>query len=105
MVERPQSIDDESSDIAVITQLCDSEYPEDIYQDILARLLPMTDRTSFVIKKKLMFLQGMIMNRTFRLNKVDLPPLLELNEKQITLDYIVTLSNIMRLMKNDELTT
>jgi hypothetical protein len=64
----------------------------------------MTDRTPFVIKKKLMFIQSMIINRTFRLNKVDLPQLLELNEKQVTLDYIVTLSNIMRLMKNEELT-
>lgn len=64
----------------------------------------MTDRTPFVIKKKLMFLQGMIINRTFRLNKVDLPSLLEINEKLVTLDYIITLSNIMRLMKNDEMT-
>jgi len=67
-------------------------------------LVPMTDRTLFVVKKKLMFIQGMIINRTFRFNKVDLPQLLELNEKQLTLDFIVTLSNMMRLMKNDELT-
>ena len=60
----------------------------------------MSDRTPYVIKKKLAFLQGMVINRSFRLNQVDLPPLLALNERQITLDYIITLSSILRVMKN-----
>ena len=64
----------------------------------------MTDCTSYVVKKKLVFLQGMVINRFFRLNKVDIPPLLERNEKSLTLEYIITLSNILRLMTSSELT-
>lgn len=64
----------------------------------------MSDRTPYVIKKKLLFLQNMVINRSFRLNKVDVPPLLATNEKQLTLDYIITVSTIYRLMKNAELT-
>jgi hypothetical protein len=59
----------------------------------------MTERTPYVVKKKLAFLQGLVIHRSFRLNKVDLPPLLCLNEKQITLDYIITISTVARLMK------
>jgi hypothetical protein len=59
----------------------------------------MAERTPYVVKKKLSFLQGLVIHRSFRLNKVDLPPLLSLNEKQITLDYIITISTIARLMK------
>jgi hypothetical protein len=50
------------------------------------------------------FLRSIVINRSFRLNKVDIPPLLALNEKQITLEYIVTISHILRVMKNNELT-
>ena len=65
--------------MSVMQQLCDSEYPEDIYQELLAKILPMSDATMYVVKKKLTFLQGMVINRTFRLNKVEIPPLLEIN--------------------------
>lgn len=64
----------------------------------------MTDRTPYVVRKKLMFLQGMVINRSFRLNRIDLPPLLSLNQKQLTLDHIITVATILRLMKNSELT-
>ena len=37
----------------------------------------MSDSTPYVVKKKLAFIQGMVINRTFRLNKVDIPPLLK----------------------------
>lgn len=59
----------------------------------------MADRTPYVVKKKLLFLEGMIIHRSFRLNKVEIPPLLSLNEKYITFDYIATVSTIARLMK------
>lgn len=104
VIERPQSTSDDTIDLSVTSQLCDSEYPEDIYQDLLEHLLPMVDSTPYVIKKKLMFLQGMVINRSFRLDKIDVPPLLMVNEKHITLEFIITLSNILRLMKNNELT-
>ena len=65
----------------------------------------MVDRTPYVVKKKLIFLQGLIIHRSFRLNKVEIPPLLSQNEKLITLDYIITVSTIARLMKSDELTS
>lgn len=105
VMERPQSAsDDDSADVYVITQLCDSEYPEEIYKDLLEQLLPMADRTPYVIKKKLLFLQNMVINRSFRLNKIEIPPLLTTNEKQLTSDYIVTVSAIFRVMKDSELT-
>lgn len=85
-------------------QLSDSEYPEDIYQHLLEQLLPMSESTPYVVKKKLIFIQGIVINRSFRLNKFDVPPLLQLNEKKITLDYIITLSNIFRIMKSNEIT-
>lgn len=65
--------------MSVMMQLCDSEYPEDIYQNILERLLIMSDRTPYVVKKKLTFLQGMVINRSFRLDKIEVPPLLMMN--------------------------
>jgi hypothetical protein len=64
----------------------------------------MTDRTPYVIKKKLMFLQGMVIHRSFRLNQIEIPPILALNEKQLTLDYIIAVATMYRLMKNSELT-
>ena len=91
-------------DTVMINQMCDSEYPENIYKDLLDHILHMSDRTPFVIKKKLLFLQGIVINRSFRLNKVDIPPLFEMNEKPLNLDFILTMANILRIMKNDELT-
>lgn len=64
----------------------------------------MADRSPYVVKKKLIFLQGLIIHRSYRLNRVDIPPLLALNEKTITLDYIITTSNIARLMTSQEIT-
>lgn len=104
VLERPQSLENDSADQYVVSQLSDSEYPEDIYQDLLTQLLPMADRTPYVVKKKLIFLQGMIIHRSFRLNKVEIPPLMSQNEKVITLDYVITISTIARLMKPEELT-
>lgn len=63
----------------------------------------MTDNTSYAIKKKLAFLQGMVIHRSFRLDKVDIPPLLTRNEKLITLDFIRAISTMARLMKSDEM--
>ena len=63
----------------------------------------MADRTPYVVKKKLLFLEGMIIHRSFRLNKVEIPPLLNLNEKTINFDYIATVSTIARLMKPEEI--
>lgn len=70
MLEKTQSNDGDTADLSVISQLCDSEYPEAIYKNLLETLLPMTDRTPYVVKKKLMFLQGMVIHRSFRLNQI-----------------------------------
>lgn len=58
VIEQPAPTEEEdaTADLYVISQLCDSEYPEEIYQDVLKQILPMADRTPYVIKKKLMFL-------------------------------------------------
>ena len=104
VLERPQSLEGDAADQYVVVQLSDSEYPEEIYQDLVTQLLPMTDRTPYVVKKKLIFLQGLIIHRSFRLNRVEIPPLLSLNEKLITLDYIITVSTIARLMTPEEIT-
>ena len=79
VIDRHQSTSDDTSDMAVMLQLCDSEYPEDIYQELLELLIPMSDSTAYVVKKKLTFVQGMVINRNFKLNKFDIPPLLQLN--------------------------
>lgn len=104
VLERPQSLEGDAADQYVVVQLSDSEYPEEIYQDLVTQLLPMTDRTPYVVKKKLIFLQVLIIHRSFRLNRVEIPPLLSLNEKLITLDYIITVSTIARLMTPEEIT-
>lgn len=70
MLEKTQSNEGDTADLFVISQLCDSEYPEAIYKNLLETLLPMTDRTPYVVKKKLMFLQGMVIHRSFRLNQI-----------------------------------
>lgn len=70
VLEKTQSNDGDTADIFVIAQLCDSEYPESIYKDLLQTLLPMTDRTPYVVKKKLMFVQGMVIHRSYRLNQI-----------------------------------
>lgn len=61
----------------------------------------MKDRTPYVVKKKLVFLQGLIIHRSFRLNKVEIPEILSKNEKIITFDYIIMISTIARLMKSE----
>lgn len=104
VLERPQSLEGDAADQYVVVQLSDSEYPEEIYRDLVEQLLPMADRTPYVVKKKLIFLQGLIIHRSFRLNRVEIPPLLSLNEKLITLDYIITVSTIARLMTAEEIT-
>jgi len=56
-----------------------------------------------VVRKKLRYLEGLVINRSFRLNKVDIPPFMKLNEKFITYDFVLTLSNIARFMTRQEL--
>jgi len=61
--------------------------------------MELQDNTPYAIKKKLVFLQGMVIHRSFRLDRVDLPPLLSRNQKILTLDFIVTVSAMARMMK------
>ena len=57
-----------------------------------------------IVKKKLCYLQGIVINRSFVTNRVELPAiLLPISEKNITLDHITVLSNIARLMTPPEL--
>ena len=53
----------------MVSQLCASEYPEEIYSDLLRYLLEMGDCTQYVIKKRLAFIEGMVLHRSFRLNR------------------------------------
>jgi hypothetical protein len=108
VLERPAPAQGEedaaAADQYVIAQLCGSEYPEDIYQQLLQVVVPMTDCTPYVVRKKLTFFEGLVIHRSFRLNEVQFPPLLQTNEKIVTLDYITTIATIARLMKAEEMT-
>lgn len=58
----------------------------------------MTGNTQTVIKKKLKYLEGIVINRSFISNLVELPDILSMNEKNIGLDFITALSNMARIM-------
>ena len=86
-------------------QLKDSEYPQNIYDSMLEELVPMEGNTLNVMRKKLKLLEGIVINRSFCNNRVDLPNVFERNgEKQIVIDHIIAISNMARVMKPEELT-
>ncbi len=58
----------------------------------------MENNSTSVIKKKLKYIEGMVINRCFCLNKVEIPEILTINEKIVTLDFIVAVSNMTRVM-------
>ena len=64
----------------------------------------MEQATTHVTRKQLAFLEGLVVHRSFRLDKVEIPPLLSRNEKHLTIDFIIVVSTMARLMKCQELT-
>ena len=64
----------------------------------------MDANTVNVTRKKLKLLEGIVINRNFCNNKVQLPNIFEINsDKSIAIDHIVAVSNMARIMKNSEL--
>lgn len=59
----------------------------------------MNDNAQSVIKKKLQYIESLVINQCYSTNKLEIPlKLLTVNEKIISIDFVVTLSNMYRLM-------
>lgn len=60
----------------------------------------MEGNTINVIKKKLRYIESVVINRIYRSDEVSIPDIFSsINEKNITIDHIVAVSNMARIMK------
>jgi hypothetical protein len=85
--------------------LKNSEYPDNIYDDLVVWLNSMEDNTINVIKKKLKYIESVVINKSFCRNCVIIPNIfVAVQEKNVTIDYIVAVSNMARIMTPEELT-
>lgn len=69
-------IDKTSEDLAedyTIWQLKDSEYPEPIYEILFKHLTALAECTPNVARRKLRYLEGIVINRSFFMNQVTIP--------------------------------
>jgi hypothetical protein len=65
----------------------------------------MEGNTINVVKKKLRYIESMVINKIYCSNQVNIPDIFSsINEKQVTIDHIVAASNMARILKGTELT-
>lgn len=65
----------------------------------------MRDDPQSVIKKKLKYLESIVINYSYSMNKIDFPQdLLSINDKVVTIDFIVALANMYCFMSRQEAT-
>jgi hypothetical protein len=65
----------------------------------------MEDNTINVIKKKLKYIENVVINKSFCRNCVTIPNIfLAILDKNVTIDHIVAVSNMARIMTSEELT-
>lgn len=82
-----------------------SEYPHNIYEDIAHELLKMESNNPNIIKKKLKYLESLVINKIYSSNKAEIPNIFcNVTEKQVCLEQIIAISNMSRVLKNNELT-
>jgi hypothetical protein len=88
-----------SYDEEIVNQLKNSEYPNNIYEDLLVWLNRMEENNINVIKKKLKYIENVVINKSFCRNYVEIPNIfVSVLEKNVTIDYIVAVSNMARIM-------
>jgi hypothetical protein len=101
IVNKPLS-EEGGYDEEIVNQLKNSEYPEKIYEDVLLWLENTEDNTSNIVKKKLKFLESVVINKSFCRDYVQIPNIFaSISEKNVTIDYIVAVSNMARMMKSE----
>ena len=87
-------------DEEIVSQQKDSEYPQHIYDSLLKELNNMEGNTINVIKKKLRYIESMVINKIYCSNQINIPDIFSsINEKQVTIDHIVAASNMARILK------
>ena len=60
----------------------------------------MEGNTINVVKKKLKYIESVVINKIFNINEVSIPDIFPANnEKNVLLDHIVATSNMARIMK------
>jgi hypothetical protein len=63
----------------------------------------MTENSPSVIKKKLTLIESLVINYCYSMNKMEIPDdILKINEKVITMDFIICVSNMYRLLTRNE---
>jgi hypothetical protein len=63
----------------------------------------MTDSPPSVMRKKLMLIESLVINYCFSMNKMEIPDdILQINEKNLTLEFVVCVSNMYRLLTRTE---
>lgn len=59
----------------------------------------MSEDPQSVVKKKLMLIESLVINYCYSMNKMEVPEdILKINEKNLTMDFIVCVSNMYRLL-------
>lgn len=87
-------------DEEIVNQLKDSEYPQNIYNDLLVWLNNMEDNTVNVVKKKLKYIESVVINKSYCIDSVEIPNIFaSISEKNVTIDHVVAASNMARIMK------
>lgn len=65
----------------------------------------MEGNTINVQKKKLRYIESVVINKIFCNDKIVIPDIFtSINEKSVTIDHIIAVSNMARIMKGEELT-
>lgn len=103
LINKP--VEEGGYDEQIVSQFKDSEYPQHIYQDLVKELISMQGNTVSVVKKKLKYIESMVINKIYCSNQVSIPDIFSaLNQKNVTIDHIVAASNMARIMKSKQLT-
>ena len=65
----------------------------------------MEGNTISIMKKKLKYIESIVINKSFSTNSVKIPNIFEnISEKQVAIDHILAVSNMARVLKTEELT-
>ena len=63
----------------------------------------MVDNPLSVIKKKLKYVESLVINYCYSMNKMEVPEeILIINEKSMSMDFVISVSNMYRLMTRNE---
>jgi hypothetical protein len=65
----------------------------------MSNIKSMSENSQSVIRKKLSLIESLVINYCYSMNKMEIPEeILKINEKVISLDFVICVSNMYRLL-------